>query len=123
MKNILSCILIILFISCKKNNTGGECNITAFPQHHGKPIKGATVYVKFGAQDLPADPTNNYNLKITALPDEDHANIKSLRYGKYYLYSVGFDSSIMLPVMGGISLNIKWAERKKAIDLNIPVTE
>jgi hypothetical protein len=126
MKKINSLIIIavsVLIISCKKNNTGGECEVAAFPQHHGKSIYGATVYVKFGAKDLPNDPTSNYDLKVEGEPDEEHVHIKNLRYGHYYLYAVGYDSSIAQTVVGGLALKIKWKERKKEIDVNVPVTE
>ena len=124
MKKV-SAVLIISFIvfSCKKNGSGGSAELTAYPQHHGKAIKGCTVYVKFGASDLPADPTNNYNLKIDGNSKEDHVHIKNLLYGKYYLYAVGYDSSIMAPVTGGIAAKIKYSQRKKETEINIAVTE
>ena len=123
MKKIILIIAVVALASCKKNSQGGDAEIAAFPQHHGKPIKGCTLYVKFGAKDLPNDPTNNYSLKIVGEENEDHVHVENLRYGKYYLYAVGFDSSIMQTVSGGIAAKIKWGERKKEIDVNVPVTE
>jgi hypothetical protein len=126
MKKIIALTIIavsVIIISCKKNNTGGDCEVAAFPQHHGKSIYGATVYVKFGAKDLPANPTTNYDLKVDGEPDEEHVHIKNLRYGHYFLYAVGYDSSIAQTVTGGLALKIKWKERKKEIDVNVPVTE
>ena len=116
-------IAIITILSCKKSSTGGDATIVAFQAHHGKAVKGATVYVKFKAADLPSDPTNNYDLKIVGEPNEDHVHIEGLRYGTYYLYAVGYDSMITQTVKGGISAKIKWSERKQEIDINIPVTE
>ncbi len=110
-------------MACKKNNVGGQCEVVAFPQHHGKSIYGATAYVKFGAKDLPANPTTNYDLKIVGEPDEEHIHIKDLRYGHYFIYSVGYDSAIAQAVTGGIALHITWSERKKEVDVNVPVTE
>ena len=114
---------ILLATSCKKGDTGGDATIAAFPKHHTQPIKGATVYVKFDANELPSDPTNNYDLKIVGESNEDHVHIEGLRYGKYYLYAVGYDSTIMQTVVGGIPVKIKWSERKKELDQDIPVTE
>jgi hypothetical protein len=126
MKKIVFLIAIITGLtltSCKKNNTGGQCEVAAFPQHHGKSIYGATMYVKFGAKDLPSNPTTNYDLKIVGEPEEEHVHIKNLRYGHYFLYAVGWDSTISQQVTGGIALKIKWSERKKEVDVNVPVTE
>ncbi len=47
MRKILLILALGAFVSCKKNGQGGDAAIAAFPQHHGKPIKGATLYVKF----------------------------------------------------------------------------
>src|SRR5687767_14366410 len=107
---------------CKKNDTGGKATLTAYVAHHGQPINLPTIYVKFGAKDLPSDPTNNYDLKIEG-KHENHVHIKDLRYGNYFIYATGFDSSIMLPVSGGVPVEIKWKERKKSADIQVPVTE
>ena len=115
--------VLISFGACKKSSSGGDATVVVFPAHHGAPIKGATVYVKFKTNDLPSNPTGNYDLKIEGKVDEDHVHIKGLRYGKYYDYAVGFDSTISEVVTGGSPLTIKWKERKKEIDLDIAVTE
>jgi hypothetical protein len=117
---ILSVSLLATF--CKKGDTGGNANITAYVTHHGKAINLPTVYVKFDAKDLPKDPTTNYDLKLEGV-HENHVHIKDLRYGNYYLYAVGYDSSIMLPVTGGIPVTIKWKERRSEKEVTIPVTE
>lgn len=127
MKKVISIGIILTTIvcnvACKKNNTGGQCEVAALPEHHGKSIYGATVYVKFGAKDLPSNPTTNYDLKIEGEPNEEHVHIEGLRYGNYFLYSVGYDSTISQVVTGGIAIKIKWKERKQEIDVKVPVTE
>ena len=127
MKPILKYIVLLFaittFNSCKKNNTGGKTKISAFPQHHGKSIKGVTVYVKFNTTDMPSDPTSNYDLKVVGEEDEEHVHIDGLRYGKYYLYAVGYDEDISETVVGGIPLTIKWKDRKDQINLDVPVSE
>ena len=115
--------VILLATACKKGDIGGEATIAAFPKHHSQSIKGATMYVKFDATELPADPTNKYDLKIVGEENEDHVHIEGLRYGDYYLYATGFDSTIMQPVSGGIPVTIKWSERKNELDKDVPVTE
>lgn len=116
-------IFALVCFSCKKNDTGGDATIVAFPQHHGKAIKGATMYVKFGATELPSNPTANSDLKVVGDPNEDHVHVENLRYGKYYLYAVGYDSTIMQTVTGGLAVVIKWSERKSETDVDVPVTE
>ena len=115
-------VYVALF-SCKKNDTGGEATVVAFPKHHAQEIKGATVYVKFGATELPSDPTTNYDMKVLGDSSENHIHIEHLRYGKYYLYAVGYDSTIMQQVTGGEAVKIRWKERKEEIDVDIHVTE
>jgi hypothetical protein len=119
---IFSLVIITLMLSyaCKKSDSGGKATVTANVYHEGKPIAMPTVYVKFDATDPPKDPTNNYDLKIEAKHD-NHVHIKELRYGNYYLYSVGFDSSIMRTVSGGVPLSIRWKDRNKEVDVNIHV--
>ncbi len=112
----------LLTTDCKKGDTGGNATITAYVTHHGKAINIPTVYVKFDAKNLPSDPTNNYDLKIVGT-HENHVHIKDIRYGNYYIYAVGFDSTIMLPVTGGIPVTIKWKDRRKEQDVDVPVTE
>lgn len=113
----------IVFSSCKKEGTGGQATIAAFPKHHEKPIKGATVYLKFGTKELPGKNASDYDLTIAGEADEDHIHIEELKWGDYYLYAVGYDSSIAKAVAGGVPVTIKRSERKKEIDVDIPVTE
>lgn len=119
----LAVLTIAILFSCKKGNTGGNATIAAHIKHHSTPIKGATVYVKFDADELPSNPTSDYDLKIEGEANEDHIHIEDLRYGKYYLYATGYDSSISAPVTGGIPIKIKWSERKDELDIDVPVTE
>jgi hypothetical protein len=128
MKNHLFALLLIgstigiVIFSCKKGDTGGDATVTAYVKHHNQPINFPTVYVKFDADELPPNPTSNYDLKVVG-HHENHVHIEGLRYGKYFLYATGFDSTIMQPVSGGIPIKIKWSERKKEINVDIPVTE
>ncbi len=120
---LLTALAATTAVSCKKAGTGGDAVIVADIKHHETPIKGATLYVKYNAEDLPSDPTNNYDLKIVGDAKEDHIHIEGLKWGKYYLYAVGFDSTISKPVIGGIGHKIKWSNRKAEIDLAVPVAE
>jgi hypothetical protein len=123
MKYIFCAMVLCSFLACKKNGTGGKATIAAIPQHHGKSIKGGVLYVKFGASELPSNPTTNYDLKLQGEAKEDHIHVEDLRYGQYYLYVEGYDSTVMKTVHGGVGVKIKWSERKEERDVVVPVTE
>lgn len=113
----------LFFTSCKKNDTGGDASLIIHTAHHNSDVKGATVYVKFDARELPPDITSNYDLKVTAGPDEDSLHIMDLRYGNYFLYAVGYDSTISQSVIGGVSVEISWKERDEEIEIHIPLSD
>ena len=119
---IITLLICLCFLSCKKNGTGGQADISASVIHHIKPIPYATIYIKYGAKDFPGTNPSNYNNAVKT-DAGGHADISGLRYGDYYLYGVGYDSSIMMPVTGGDHLQIKWSDRKKTIPFTVPVTE
>jgi len=123
VRKIVTIAALALIASCKKGDTGGDAVVVGFPKHHTTPIKGATIYVKFDATEMPSDPTNNYDLKIVGESNEDHVHIEGLRYGNYYLHTEGYDSTVMAPVHGGYPLKIKWSQRKKEIDVDLAVSE
>jgi len=121
-KLLFSALLVFSFFSCKKGDTGGSASVTAYVNHHGKAINLPVIYVKFDAKKQPSDPTNDYDLKIQGSHD-NHAHIKELRYGNYYLYATGFDSTAMKNVKGGVALTIKWSERRLGKEVQIEVSE
>ncbi len=109
--------------SCKKSETGGKAEVHAKILHHSTPVNAATLYVKFDTQELPSDITTNYDLKLEGEATDNHVHVEDLRYGEYYLYAVGYDSTISQTVKGGIPVKIKWSERKETIEIDVPVTE
>ncbi len=127
MKKIKLIALVLLAMlaiqSCKKPGLGGDATVVAFPKHHGKAIYGATVFVKFDTQDSPGSSTSSYDATFEGKADEDNVKISGLKQGKYYLYAIGYDSSISAPVYGGQSINIKRKDRKDEQNLDIAVTE
>jgi len=105
---------------------GGDAGISVYVRHHEVAIPGATVYVKYNEKEFPGTDVTKYNLSVVCGDSghsSGHTHIRNLKQGYYYFYSVGFDSSLMQAVSGGISLHIKHSERKKEAELNIPVTE
>jgi hypothetical protein len=123
-------IILLVFISttffgaCKKAGLGGGASIIAYPQHHGLPIKGATAYLKFNTQNAPGSLSEyDHIVSPTATKQEDYLKITGLKPGDYYVYMIGFDSAISLPVQGGIPFTIPYSKRNSEINLNVPITE
>jgi hypothetical protein len=109
--------------SCKKGDTGGEATLVAHLTHHDEHIEGATLYVRFDQAEMPSDIETNYDLRLEDAEMEGHIHIEGLRYGEYYLYAVGFDSTMMHHVVGGVGVQIKWGERDEEIEVDIPMVE
>ncbi|MEO6168662.1 MAG: hypothetical protein ABIO46_08140 [Chitinophagales bacterium] len=112
------------FSSCTKAGLGGEATIAAFPKHHDKPIPNTVIYIKYDAKEFPGTDVGVYDgFKIAeSEPGGDpHAHFEELKKGDYYLYGVGFDSSINQIVTGGIPVEIK--EKSGETDVVVPVTE
>lgn len=120
-KIILPVIFLFLFSFCKKNGTGGKATIKATVSHHEKIIPGATVYIKYGAKEFPGSNPSSYDANYSA-PDGT-CEIKDLLRGDYYLYAVGFDSSIGELVKGGVPVKIKSRDKRDTQDVTVAVTE
>lgn len=117
---ILSIILISLFFitSCKEG-TGGKSKINGYTKHHSLAIPNCVVYIKYGATDFPGENTANYDASVTA-DVTGHFEFTGLRKGDYYLYGLGYDTSISEVVKGGIGVKVKY---NKTLTVNVPVTE
>ncbi|MFI5148403.1 MAG: hypothetical protein ACHQRM_01640 [Bacteroidia bacterium] len=127
MKKIISIFALLLtglaFNSCCKGGSGGHATLACSVFHHAKPIPGSTVYIKYNATDFPGAGTSNYDAHLTASSTSNIVTFDHLSCGDYYLYGVGFDSSLMLPVTGGLHFQIKYSDRYKAEYTDVPVTE
>ena len=124
-KPFLTSFFILMIIgACKKSGTGGDAQINITVKHHEKLIPGASVYIKFGAKEFPGFNINEYdNHYFTGSSVEEYGKTKigNLLKGDYYLYAVGFDSSIFEKVTGGIYVKLSKNNEQKTLDL--PVTE
>ncbi len=112
--------------SCQVAGSGGNTTIVAFPQHHGAPIFSHTnyrdtAYVKFNAQEFPGTNPSLYDLTFIGEDGEDHVHLEELKAGKYYIYMVGLDTTIMERVTGGIPYVL--TQTSGEVDLIVPVTE
>lgn len=117
-------IIAFAFTSCSKPGLGGEATIAAFPKHHDTPIPNTTIYIKYDAKEFPGTDVSVYDDAQVAEPHaggDPHAHFEGLKKGDYYLYGVGFDSSINQIVTGGIPVEI--TEKAGEIEIVVPVTE
>jgi hypothetical protein len=115
---------LITLISCHKAGPGGDNTIVAFPHHHSKPIPNTVIYIKYGTNTFPGEDVSKYNdhkVAVAEPGEEPHAHFEGLRKGKYFLYGVGYDSSISQIVTGGTPTEIKTKSGES--DINVPVTE
>lgn len=127
MKKINFLILtlaMLSFIACKKNGTGGENTIAAYPKHHGTLIPNATVYIKYGATELPGKNPSDFDdskIAVRKSATDAHAHFDGLLKGDYYIYAVGFDSTINEAVSGGVGVKITTKSGEQIVD--VPVVE
>lgn len=123
-KIILSIFVISSFFGCKKDaGLGGGASIAIFPEHHGKNIPNSTAYVKFNSKEAPAS-LSEYDLIESASSNHpDHIHFDGLKPGDYFIYCVGFDSSISEISKGGMPYTIEKKDKSKAVDLKVAITE
>ncbi len=116
-------LLIIAFcFACKKGGTGGNTNIVTTVTHHGKAIKNARVFVKYGSYNFAGTDTTVYDSKQWSNSD-GYTTFKDLKTGYYFFYAIGYDSASATKVSGNAGLKIKHKEKGLELELNIPVTE
>ena len=113
--------LAVFYFSCVKPGKGGMAEIKGFVKHHTTPVPNAVVCIKYGAKEFPGDDLSIYDEQIITTGTDAFYEFKELKKGDYYLFSVGFDSSIMEQVDGGVPVLI--LKKSDIADINIPVTE
>lgn len=121
-------IALALLASCNKNDCdksdpglGGGGSVSGNVQHHGTAIPDAQVFIKYGATEFPGADTSQYDLVRIASSSDASYIVTDLKPGDYYLYAVGYDNSISMPVTGGVGIEICGEDDAKFS--NIPVTE
>jgi hypothetical protein len=119
---------IAITTACNKGGTGGKATLVVYLKHHGITVKNHvgypdTVFVKFGADELPGTAANDFDAIFVGAQGEDYVRCEGLKKGKYYLYAAGMDSAGPYRVTGGIPYQIKFRDRKDEINIDIPVKE
>lgn len=129
MKSYSAFIFLFLLsvLGCKKKEetcvagTGGSISFAIFPQHHGATIYGATAYLKFNTQSSPGA-LSNFDMNVVGEAHESHIHAQNMKCGDYYIYCVGYDSTISQTVKGGIPYSVA-SGASGEIDITVPVTE
>gem|GEM_PF-262932 len=125
----LLCILSLSLMSanCRKtdNNSpgkGGSATLIVNPQHHevDSNIKRCKVYIKYGAVDAPANGVYDDSATCVVANNKALASFTSLKNGNYYLYGVGFDTSVPGCITGGIGYTIS---QQSSQTMFLPVSE
>ncbi len=105
--------------ACHKEGAGGKSSISGYVKHHSKLIPFSVVYIKYGATEFPGSEVSKYDASVSTGADA-HYEFKDLRKGDYFLYGVGYDSTIYESVTGGIGIKLK---HNKNMTSDVPVTE
>jgi len=102
---IIITALGFIFTGCtpKHNNPvgggkGGSATIIAEVDHYGSLIDTATVYIKYGTLDFPADSVFDDSLKVQT---NYHAVFSGLTIGNYYLLAKGIHGGFSPPTVHG----------------------
>jgi hypothetical protein len=122
MKKFSLLILVLSFIysSCSKPGLGGKAEIHLNAKHHSTLVPYTKVYIKYDAKDFPGEDLSTYDASITT-DAMAHGHFHDLKKGNYYIYGVGFDSTINQVVTGG--LNVKITKKDEMAEVTLPVTE
>jgi hypothetical protein len=110
----------LLYMGCEPEpGPGGKGEIKGICAHHSQAIPGTRVFIKYGTVNSPGTDPAVYDDSTVAGSDA-RFSFKELEQGTYYLYGIGFDSSISLPVTAGVPVVL---DKKETEDILIPVTE
>jgi hypothetical protein len=111
--------IVLFFLSCSKEGTGGKASVSGTVKHHEKTIPYSTVYIKYDAQEFAGKNTSVYDdSRLTG--SNGHYEFSSLKKGDYALYAVGYDSTMGHAVSGGVPVKLKRTEKR---NLDVPVRE
>lgn len=110
----------LLLTCCSKEGPGGKAVIKGMVMHHTAPIPGAAVYIKYGAKEFPGTDITYYDASVNADAQANYT-FTDLKKGDYYLFGVGFDSTLVKTVTGGIPVEIK--SKTETVQAEVQITE
>jgi len=111
--------ILFAFVGCTEEGPGGTSRVDGTTAHHELPIPGTKVYIQYGSLLSPGTDPALYDDSTTS--DQNASfSFSGLQKGDYYIYGVGFDSTIGEVVKAGIPVALKSGENSNVI---LPVTE
>ena len=124
MKNTIIAVSIVLplaFADCTpEEGLGGKAEIKGLAAHHSLAIPDCRVFIKYGVFNSPGTDPGLYD-DSTVAGNDGRFVFSELQKGSYYLYGIGYDSTIGMPVTAGIPVILE--EKKQSIEVLLPVTE
>lgn len=121
---LFAIIVLATNFSCKKKPSaglGGNAKLKIAAKHHGITIDSCTISIKFNSLDAPNNGMYDLTQKVKkGIAGESFTIFEGLKPGDYYVYGLGWDSSISNNVKGGIPYTIK---DETDLSIIVPVTE
>lgn len=109
----------ILLTCCDKNSK--RTSVDAYIFNDGIPVNHADLYLKFGTDKEPPNPTVNYDQKIHGNEGNNQIHIENLRTGNYFLFAVGINSLSVKTVKGGTAISISKANLGTPLSFSLEV--
>jgi hypothetical protein len=111
------------FYSCCKAGTGGKATVICHVvnANTGAPVNNMTIYVAYGTSRAPVT-LDKFNEHKPTGTTGSTATFSNLKCGTYFLYAVGYDSAVSLPIKGGGPYSLLHANRNKTEDATISVS-
>lgn len=110
-------LLAGILLGCKTEGFDGDGSISGKVVRNGIKISGATVYVKFHAKESPGSRESDFDASVSTYASGNYT-VAQLKRGDYYLFAIGYDSSINTVVSGGLAVTIAKGQLLEA-DINV----
>jgi hypothetical protein len=129
MKQLIFCLLATLFMGgCSKEGIDGEATLVVTLHHHSWSVYSSanyrdSVFIKFGAKEMPAEPTHDYDVLFVGDSGEDRVQCEQMKWGSYSVYCAGYDTVMQARVTGGVITKISRSDRKNESGVIVPLAE
>ena len=113
--------LAALAVACEPEpGPGGKAEIRGVAAHHATVIPATRVFIKYDANESPGTLSSLYD-DSTVAGSDGRFDFSELQRGVYYLYGIGWDSTIDQEVRAGMPVVL--TEKNEIEDVILPVTE
>ena len=123
-------LLVLLLAGCRKEGIDGDAALKVELHHHSRNIYSCcipnyhdSIFIKFGAKEIPADPTRDYDALFVGDSGTCVVSCTNLKWGYYSVFATGWDTVMNTRVSGGMTTKISHSERKKEQDLTVLLDE